>query len=360
MDGLAAQALARLAEDVRELLPAAPAALTPSVSLGSTRVGPTGIGAFVGPHRDPEGEIRGRRVQAELRIGVIGDDGPDLEERAAGVTAALLAARPGDPTQGTFLRVRQDQPEGLAPGEVADDQRGRLLRFQVIYELLQRPSADEGLIAEVATDLHLPPRGLPRRLFAQRFEGGILQRFEVFDDPGAVNQAPSDWDFDAAEGQIRQRRGIWGGSPAAGTQLAGSVLLLAPGVPRAADLLIRAQATSDERGIGLVFRWQGPDDYYFLLLDATVGFRRIGRKVAGTFGDLEQPAVDSAQGYDAGGLLELKLEVVGDRMRAFLAGEEVLAGSDRALAGPGRVGLLARRNPTARFSALEVLALDRP
>lgn len=362
MDDFAVRALAALTADVGVLLPdPGDPDLDPVVSLTAADVGPTGLGGLVGPHQDPAGVVTGRRVRATVAVGVRGADAADVGTRAGAVRGALLAARAGPPLSGTFLRISQAGVGELAvtdgPGPL-DDRAEREFRFDVVYELLEAPSDTAGVIGQIAVDALVSRTGrTPRRLPGIRFADGVLDSFEAVDDPGAGNQAPSAWAFADQTAAIVQTSGIWGGTTTDTPNLPGTALLLRQAIAAPADVFVRADASSDERGIGLVARWQDPDNYYFLLLDATAGFRRIGRKVAGTFQELETAAFDDAAAYPTGEPLRVGFEVAGTDLAAHLNGEVVLTGNDTAIPGPGRVGLLTRRNPTAAFHAVDVWLL---
>jgi hypothetical protein len=363
MDAFGGRALDALVADVRTLLPdPGDPDLTALVHFDAVWVRSAGLGGYVGPQEEPPGDITGRRVDATVAVAIRGSDDADLSDRAVAVTGALLTVTSGDATAGTFLRVAQVEPGAVEvvdqPGQPALPQQ--VLRFDIVYELLEGPADRTGVIAEIPMDVFAGQTGRPtRRLPPVVMVPGVLDAFEVVDDAGAGNQAPSDWAFDPDASAIVQRSSIWGGTTTGTANLPGTVLLLrsTPAVPTGADVLVRADVASDERGIGLVFRWQDPDNFYYLLFDATDGFRRIGRKVAGTFGELAGVAVDTTTGYPVGTPLRLALEADGDRFTAHLGGRVVVEGRDPTISEPGRVGLLTRRNSTARFSSLEVWLL---
>ena len=357
MDGLAGRALDTLVADVRALLPdPGDPAFAAGVGLATARVRRTGLGGFVGLQADPAGELQGRRVDATVAVAVRGADDTDLADRALAVSGALLSVGPADATEGRFLRVAQSSPPPATP--IADDTTPVVaeLRFDVIYELIEAPADTGGFIAEVPVDVFLQQTGRDVRHLERILPvAGVLDRFDVADDAGAVNQTPSQWAFDASAGAIVQSSAIWGGTTTTTANLPGSALLLKGST--AADLLMRTDVTSSERGVGLVFRYLDPDTYYYVLADATGGFRRFGRKVGGTFSELEDEAVDLTAGYATGQTLRLALEAIGPDFTAYVNGTAVLSGRDTGITGPGRFGLLTRRNPTAMFSSLEVWLL---
>ena len=140
------------------------------------------------------------------------------------------------------------------------------------------------------------------------------------------------------------------------------VIVTLPGEVRVAAfasvLIVRSEVHSDgDRGIGLVFRFVDVDNFYFFLMEQAGPYRRIGKKVAGTFADLDQPAVDLTQGYAPSTTFRLKVEARGDVLRAYLDEQLAVEGRDASLAAAGRVGLMTKGNDQASFGTFEVLAV---
>jgi hypothetical protein len=353
VDQLLGEALEAMVADLRSLLPAGTdEPLEPSLLVLPRATAPTGLGGYVGPHDEPSGDVHGRRVEARVEVDVRTSSADALAGATAAVSRALLTAARGDTDNGAVLRVTHADGPLPAPSET-----GRTLAFDVRYEYLRRPTEAGGVIADVVLDLDVGTTPFGRAVRAAAAPG-VLSRFDVVDDPGAIHHTPSTWEFDPEGPAIVQRAETWGGSAGQGPNTPGTTLLLraTPVTPPAADLLLRSAVTTETGGVGLVWRWQGPDDFYFLLLDVDRGVRRIGRKVAGDFGELDEPAVDTTVAFPAGHH-HLKVRVEGTAMRASLDGAPILAGADDAIGGPGRVGLLTRRNATARFAGLEYVPL---
>jgi hypothetical protein len=200
----------------------------------------------------------------------------------------------------------------------------------------------------------------PRGLRAGGFVEGALDTFNVVDDPLATTNSPSQWDFDPVEERIRQTSAIGGGTSAVNANKPGTYLLLRTTASRPAvqDVLLRAEMRSDgPEGIGLIYRFQDPDNFAFFLMNQAQGYRLLAMKVGGSFRQLATPALDSTQGFDVGRLYRTKLVAIGADIRVFLDEEEVLHGSDPALVAPGRCGLMAFRNPQASFFSLDLTAI---
>jgi hypothetical protein len=115
--------------------------------------------------------------------------------------------------------------------------------------------------------------------------------------------------------------------------------------------------SGDDDGLGVVFRYQDPANFYYLLMDAQRHYRRIGKKVNGVFHDLQSPAVDVANGFTVGEDLELAVAVSGSAFKAYLGGEEILSGQDDSIPAAGRVGFYTWGNTDARFLDLKVAGI---
>jgi hypothetical protein len=358
MDAVASEALQGLTAAVTSLLPPpSDPSLAPVVSLGAVRIGPLGVGGFVGINDDPAGQIVGRRVEAAVQLGVRAATEDDVPAAVGAVTAALLAADRASLRQLGILRVSLDAVAQPAGGLST----ARDLSVNVLYEFLKPPAAPEGTIAEVPLELEVDTTGKLRTVFsAVPFTAGAFASFEVIDDPSATKNTPSAWSFDGPNEVVRQASRIFGGSTTTNANKPGTYLMLRTGAstPVLADVIVRSEVHSDgDRGIGLVFRFVDVDNFYFFLMEQAGPYRRIGRKVAGAFADLDQPAVDLTQGYAPGTTFRLKVEAQGEVLRAYLDEQLVVEGRDASLSAPGRVGLMTKGNDQASFGTFEVLEI---
>jgi hypothetical protein len=176
--------------------------------------------------------------------------------------------------------------------------------------------------------------------------------FGVVDDARATRSAPSAWSFDAAAGRFLQTSGIWGGVRTQSANKPGTYLLLEQGPFR--DVSFEAVLGSDGTGaIGLVFRWAGPDDFYFFLLGGDPGYRLLGRKAGGSFGTV---AV-APEGRTPGTEHRVVLTARGADLTATVDGGPPLAGHDTAHPGPGRVGFMSHNDAHGFFSVGELSEL---
>lgn len=185
-----------------------------------------------------------------------------------------------------------------------------------------------------------------------------LAAFERIDDPAATDGGPGAWSYDAAAVPcLRQQSNLHAAALLDTSPAKPGAMLLArtdAGWPARRDLLLRVRLQSDSDGIGVILRYQDDDNFYYFLMDATLGYRRLGRKVGGVFAELDVPAFDATAGYQAGQAHELCVAVVGDALVAALDGVQILSGRDHALPAAGRFGLLAWKNPGARVLGLSV------
>lgn len=182
--------------------------------------------------------------------------------------------------------------------------------------------------------------------------------FELFDDPRARRSRPSRWEYNAAEQRIEQLSNIWGGSPGPNTNKPGTYLVLreAANRPPLTDLDFMVDLTSEDNdGVGVVFRWQDVDNFYFFIMDSGRGFRLMGKKVEGDFQDLQTPATDLDHGYETGTAHQLRIIAAGSDLTFEVDGQSGPSGSDRSISGPGRVGFMCRANNRAYFHGFELL-----
>ncbi len=312
----------------------------------------------MGFNHDPEGEIVGRRVKANAIVGVKTKTLDTLNGAVAGVTAAVVGAPRSDLRRLGILDVGvagvgSQAPPGPGPHGVARQE----VTFDVSYEYLKLPASPSGVIGAIPLDVDLSRDHDPSTLTAMEFNEQSLADFEVVDDPAATSNGPSAWQFDAVEQRIQQTSSIFGGTAAVNANKPGTYLVLrtTPSRPAVADLILRAEVESgDDQGIGLVFRYRDDANFYFFVANNNKGYRLLAKKVAGTF---QQVALDATKSYTVGAITRLKVVAVGPDLQVFVDDEPALTGSDSSLPDPGRVGLMAYRNPQAFFYSIELVAI---
>ena len=113
--------------------------------------------------------------------------------------------------------------------------------------------------------------------------------------------------------------------------------------------------SSDDDGIGLVFRYQDVDNFYFFLMDRQRNYRRIGKKVGSVFQELDIPAFQAVPpGFELNQDYRVSIAAVDDACVVCLDGVQILVGRDNSLNQPGRVGLYTWGNSGAEFLDLAI------
>ena len=202
----------------------------------------------------------------------------------------------------------------------------------------------------------------PFVLLRDDFDSDPLADFDVVDDVGAGTNTPSAWSHDTVNGRVEQHSAIFGepGGPPNGADKPGTYLIrkATASVPAAENfLLVAGLSSSTADGIGLVFRWQDQDNFYFFLMDGQRSYRRLGKKVGGVFQELDVGAVDLANGYAADDEISVRVRVKGDSLSVFLDGSLVLSGTDTSLPSAGRVGFYSWANVDARFDGVQLIEI---
>jgi len=205
--------------------------------------------------------------------------------------------------------------------------------------------------------------GEPFLLLRDEFGQDSLAQFDVVDDAGATQGAPSDWTYNAVDGRIEQHSNIYGGpgGPAAnGPVKPGTYLVRRTDgtFPAVQDFILACRlSSSDDDGIGLVFRYQDADNFYYFLMDSQRQYRRIGKKVSGVFSELSTPAVDTANGYAVGDVYSVRVRAQGTDLKVFIDDTLALSGLDASLPNSGRVGLFSWGNTGAQFDDFQVIEI---
>jgi hypothetical protein len=354
-DPVSTEALSSLVDLLQSLLPAAvDPALRPTVVVSPRRIVPTGLGGFVGWSHSPEGDLLGRRVEALAHVQVRAATLDELSGIVANVTRAFVTADAAALRSAGILRI---DLEALGPPPVAGGEATREVTFGILYEFVHQPVDDGDTILTIPFDLELD-RGRPRRvLLSTGFAADALGLFDVVDDPAAGTSAPSDWQVNVAEARIEQRSRIRGGGLTPTPNKPGTYLVLRTTAerPPVTDFILRATVRSDDTGgIGLVFRFQDVDNFYFFLMDSARTFRLLLRKVGGAFEALDSSSRIIDRGYEPGRLYDLKVSVEGPSVQVFLDGDRILRGRDATLPDPGRVGFMSRNNNQSFFYRIDL------
>jgi hypothetical protein len=362
------EAVTALNATLHGLLPAAPdPALAPELFVNPLRTQPVGVGGVVGTRtQPPAGDVAALRVTAEVVVRVKAPTVADLAASESSISTALLGADPVNlRSQGVFrIRRMVESSDRLVPA--LPDIAGRDVRFEVLYEFSKLPDGVGGVIASVPLDLVVRTAGTaaPSELLLVDFDQSPLALFDVVDD--APLSEPGQWTFVAADREIRQTSAAGGGSNNFDASKRGTLLLVraaaTPPAPR--SFVLHASVRSDgSGGIGLVFRFQDLDNFYYVLLhdngdpNAPPRYRIFGKKLGGAFSFLETGGADDTAGYTPDRWLALRLAVQDERFDLAIDGVGVLSGQDTDLPSPGRVGFMCRNAASARFRCLRWVAL---
>jgi hypothetical protein len=368
MDSIDRAALTSLTTVFRALLPAVTATQLPhQVALDPIGCGPAGIGGVVGVSHAPPGDILARRLRALARVRVQTTDAAELDTAVTGVTSAVLA---GDRAQQRVdgllgAELLEIGPETTVAADGGDTRFGRDVRFRLLFEHLQPPTEAGDLIGEIhATVGDEPvlvqapaPESAPLLASSPAPAPASLDvaepSFEVVDDARATRMAPSAWRFDDVAGRFVQTSGIWGGVRTRSAYKPGTYLILDGGP--FADVRFEALLGAEGAGaVGLVVRWQDPENFYFLLLQGDPNYRLLGRKLQGSFGTI---SFQDGAGLTPGVTHRVTLTVQGPNFSASVDGDAPLTGVDDELSGPGRVGFMTHNEAGGFFSVSELSEL---
>lgn len=327
------------------------------------KISPTGIGGYVGHHPDPHGDVLGRRITARVTMSVAAASVATLDDEVQRVAQTVLSAARRELALLGILKLSLLElgPRPATGGGGPPTTPRRDVAFDVLYEFLKLPEAAGGVIQTIPLDIEAAlSANEPRTLLSGPFVADPLANFDTIDDPAATTAGPSSWSFDAALQGVRQTSAIRGGPNAAEPNQPGTYLVLraTPARPVVRDFSLAASMDATViGGIGFVFRFSDVDNFYYALLDSRTGFRRIGKKVGGTFAALQQGGLDDSAGFQINTLMRVRLVAEGAAFRLLVDGETVLEAQDDELTSAGRVGLMVRHCTGARFFDFTLLLL---
>ena len=192
-------------------------------------------------------------------------------------------------------------------------------------------------------------------LFSENFDDGNYDGWAIQDDP-QPRSGPSSWNV--VGGELRQTSNIWSyDAPAEFIYHLGSHAVA--GESSWTDYSVNAiLRSSDNDGIGLIFRYQDAGNYYRVLLmnDAVNSgatnspIQRIQKFENGEPRTLLQNSVSEA--YPAS-YFALSVDVRGDSIKAFLNGESIGEVVDTTYKA-GKIGVMVYANSGARFDSITV------
>jgi hypothetical protein len=330
---------------------------TPHVTILPNRLGPAGVGGVVGILDDPHGDIRMHRLEGAAMV-VIKASSPELlhDATVAASQSLLSTDRIALRRQGMYtLQTGAMGPVRQLGTNPPSTRYERDLELKLVFEKRIEPEEVGGVISEIPQLVSLrPPLDTYETVVDVDLRSDALSRFTVVDDPAAVVNAPSDWQFDAVRRRTVQLSGIHGGDFAAGPDKPGTVLLLSDdNAPNLSALALKGVCRSaDQRAMGVVFRWQDIDNFYFFLMSRTPAYAMIAKKTGGTYAALETSALNTDFRMEQNRSYTLTIDASGDILRAYVGTSLVVSGQDDAIPDAGSVGLMSFGNSSAYFYRL--------
>lgn len=189
-----------------------------------------------------------------------------------------------------------------------------------------------------------PACGEPEVLLTEGFDGGTLDGWTVLDV--GTNLAPSSWS--ASGGRATQTSNIWG-HPSGGDS-GGTFLTYDSGFDWSSYRARLRLRSSDDDGIGVLFRYQDADNYYAFYLHSQLSQRRLLRRVDGQ----ETILAEDSFAYRLNDDYLVEVVVNGIQIEIYLDSVLVLTAEDDELAS-GTIGFLSRANDGSRFDDVRVV-----
>ncbi|HEU0138916.1 MAG TPA: hypothetical protein VFQ79_04365 [Bryobacteraceae bacterium] len=216
-------------------------------------------------------------------------------------------------------------------------------RLRVTVDRLQIAEVFDDDLAQGAAGFYTFLQPLPR--FDQVTAASLTRTLGPWTiyDHGDV-RATSEWRVENR--LLRQSVDLFTAPPAAATaQRSGSAAVT--GDAAWTDVRITAAAQPEAAGIaGIVFRWRDSDNHYRLVFDGVNGQRWLVRRMGGVSTRLWSGAGQL-------GTMEVAVEAIGNRLRAWVDGAVLFDVYDDALAA-GRAGVLSMDDSAGVWSAFEV------
>jgi hypothetical protein len=195
-------------------------------------------------------------------------------------------------------------------------------------------------------DVQVQPAG---SLLTDDFNDGNITGWTVVDE-GTIS-APSAWSV--VRGEVQQTSNIYGPDVASVDHRKGTFAYYNnSGAFSWANYSLSAVLRStDDDGIGLMFRYQNPNNYYKLDLDKQRNFRRLFKVVNG----VETTLRNVAGGYTQGANANLEVKVIGNQIQVFQDGVDIFGGAvtDNSLV-TGTVGLYCWGSQNCYFDDVSV------
>ena len=319
------------------------------------------------PHAATGGRRGALRVTAEVVVRVKAETVAQLAAKEAALPTALLGADPVNLRTNGVFRIQRVAETTEALGDRAAGPLRTRRQVRSACTITKQPEVGEGVISEVPVDLiqrTSSTPGPPKDLLLVDFETDPLALFDVVNDTG-LNE-PGQWQYVAAEREVRQMSGAGGGSNNFNASKRGTVACSCVPRPRRPFAQLRAVHQHAQRQQ----RRHRPDlpvpGHRQLLLRAPARQRQPARAVrlpahgqeaGGCLLVLESGGGDEVAGYTPNQWFTLRLAVQDEQFDLAIDGVEVLSGRDSGITSPGRVGFMSRSDAGARFRFLHWVAL---
>jgi hypothetical protein len=367
MNTIEKEALGQLTSAISTLLPDFNGAHPqPIFSVIPTQITPTGLGGFVGSNNDPLEDIVGRHIEATITVSAKAASAESLPEVVAEVSSAFICSVRQKIMNLEILRMiaADTGPTSDNLDSGSNGNLEKMLTFKVLCEFLKRqgPAEPGGIIETIPLDIGLNQTGNPPKiLISESFDEQSMDLFDVIDDPLAKTATPSQWQYNPETFRIEQLSRIRGGpATPANAKKPGTYLVLSDHLRRlrTENFIVQSTVRSETKGgIGLVFKWQNTDNFYYFLMDSRNHFRVMAKKVDGVFSPLDTPALVTGQGYINNTDYDIKIYIENINFKMYLNNELVLQGQDSSIVPPGRIGLMSRDNKKACFYRLGLLQI---
>lgn len=328
-----------------------------SILLLPKKIKPAGIGGIVGVQAEPFGDILGVWISATAQVSIQSNNVSQLFQSISQLSSHMQSLDRKELIELGIQKLSIASIGDLVTGSNPNNNR-REINFDVIYQYEQAPSESQQQITEVVLEPDLGLSGNAEFLINTGFDENALDLFDVVDDPQADQNTPSAWTVNIGDARIEQGSEIFGGTvDLASFNKPASYLVLRneAGVKSSKNFIFDSELRSSQaQGIGVVFRWQDVDNFYFFLMSQQQNYRIFGKKEAGIFSALQIGGIDSENGYTLNQAHQLKIIVEDHRMVAMLDGEVILEGQDSGLSEAGQVGFMTHANDGAQFNRIKL------
>ena len=212
-----------------------------------------------------------------------------------------------------------------------------------IISIFAYDAAGNSTVSDISIIYTLPEQELPA--FSDTFDDGTFDDWTIVDEGN--NYAPSDWKV--SNGVLVQDSNIFGGS-SNGTEPYKPGTYALNGAANWADYTVSLKLRSrDDDGIGIMFRYQDPDNYYLFSMGKQRNYRTITKKVDGVVTELAGDTVP----YIMNQWYEVRIEVQGNTIKAYLDDTLLFDVQDDSLA-TGKIGLYSWGNTGSDFDDISV------